>query len=264
VNRLVLCEQEGAVAVLTLNRPDRHNSLVPPVLEQMLAALETVQEQPGIRAIVLAASGRSFSTGGDLRGFHDQRESLEAYAQELVGLLNRVILALVELPLPVVAAVHGLVTGGSLVLGSDVVLVAPEASFTPYYSVVGFSPDGGWTAMLPAIIGPKRAAETLMLNRTITAGQAVAWGLATRVVPADEMRQEALRTARELAGGALGTLRHTKRLLQGTWSDLADRLEAERSRFVQQILTGEAGRGMSEFLEGRLASRAAGIGRDAR
>ncbi|MGD2176725.1 MAG: enoyl-CoA hydratase/isomerase family protein, partial [Anaerolineae bacterium] len=181
---LVLLERAGPVAVLTLNRAERHNSLVPPLLAELLAALEVVRSEPDVRAAVLQANGRSFSTGGDVGGFHAHMDDLgdcvdpAAYASKIVSLLNRVILALVELPVPVVAAVHGIVTGGSLglVLGCDVVLVAPEAGFTPYYRVVGFSPDGGWTAMLPAIIGPKPAAEVLLRNLTIAAEQAVAWG----------------------------------------------------------------------------------------
>ena len=187
MSQLVLSEKVGPVTVLTLNRAGRHNSLVPQLLEEALAALETFGKDPDVRAVVLQANGRSFSTGGDLGRFHTHLDDLASYAGKLVGLLNRVILALVELPMPVVAAVHGIVTGGSLglVLGCDVVLVAPEASFTPYYSVVGFSPDGGWTAMLPGIIGPQRSAEVLLRNLTISAQQAVNWGLASRLVPAD-------------------------------------------------------------------------------
>jgi 2-(1,2-epoxy-1,2-dihydrophenyl)acetyl-CoA isomerase len=251
MSRLVLSERAGPVVVLTLNRAERHNSLVPEFVAEMLAALGVVRAEPGVQAVVLQANGRSFSTGGDVAGFAAHLADLADYASEIVGLLNQAILALVELPAPVVAAVHGLVTGGSLglVLGCDVVLVAPEASFTPYYSVVGFSPDGGWTAMLPAIIGPKRAAEVLLHNLTISAEQAVAWGLASRVVPAESIRDEALAAARDLAAKKPGSLRHSKRLLAR--SDLAARLEAERARFVEQIVTEEARQGIVAFLERR-------------
>jgi 2-(1,2-epoxy-1,2-dihydrophenyl)acetyl-CoA isomerase len=255
VGELVLLERAGPVAVLTLNRADRHNSLVPGFLTEILAAIEAAGAQPDVRAVVLQANGRSFSTGGDVRGFYEHLDGLEAYASETVGLLNQVILAMIELPVPIVAAVHGIVTGGSmgLVLGSDVVLVAPEASFTPYYSVVGFSPDGGWTALLPSIIGLKRAAEVLMRNQTITADQAVAWGLASRVVPADRIREEAFRAAQELAAMKAGSIGHTKAALGPGGDDLEARLEAERARFVQQIMTDEARQGMAEFLGKRRA-----------
>jgi len=253
VNPLVLLDKRDSVALLTLNRPERHNSLVPALLQEMRVSLEAVQAQPDVRAVVLQANGGSFSTGGDVRGFYEHMDALEAYAHRIVGLLNRVILALIDLPVPVVAAVHGLVTGGSLglVLGSDVVLVAPEASFTPYYSVVGFSPDGGWTALLPGLIGPKRVAEVLACNHTITAQQAVEWGLANRLVPAERIREEALKAAQAIAAKKAGSLRHTKRLLGMAYGDLAARLEAERSRFVQQIATQEAQSGLVAFLERR-------------
>lgn len=259
---LVLADRIGPVAVLTLNRAERHNSLVPELLAELLAALEAIGGDPNAGAVVLQANGRSFSTGGDVDGFHAHLDDLAAYAGDIVGLLNRVIMALVELPVPVVAAVHGIVTGGSmgLVLGCDVVLVAPEASFTPYYSVVAFSPDGGWTAMLPAIIGSKRTAEVLLRNLTITAEQAVAWGLASRVVPAVRIRDEALAVAQEVAAKKPGSIGHTKRLLSlangdpspGSGQGLAGRLEAERVRFIEQIGTEEARNGIVTFLEGRI------------
>ena len=250
MGELVLLERVGPVAVLTLNRAERHNSLVPELLAEMLEAFETAGTHGDVRAVVLQANGRSFSTGGDVRGFYEHLDDLETYASEIVGLLNRVILALIELPVPIVAAVHGIVTGGSmgLVLGSDIVLVAPEASFTPYYSVVGFSPDGGWTALLPAVIGLKRTGEILMRNGSITAEQAVAWGLASRIVPADGIREEALSTAQELAAMKTGSIGHTKATLGPGCNDVEARLEAERTRFVQQIMTAEARQGIEAFL----------------
>jgi len=252
-SQLVLTERVGSVAILTLNRAERHNSLVPALLEEMLAALEAVRTDSEVRTAVLQANGRSFSTGGDVGGFHQHMDDLPGYAHTIVGLLNQTILALVELPVPVVAAVHGMVTGGSLglVLGCDVVLIAPKASFTPYYSVVGFSPDGGWTAMLPDIIGPKRAVEVLVRNLTISAEQAIAWGLASRIVPADSIRGEALKVAQDIAAKKPGSIQHTKRLLGMNHGNLAARLEVERSRFVQQIATEEARQGIAAFLEGR-------------
>lgn len=252
MTELVLSEPAGPVVVLTLNRPERHNSLVPALLEELLAALEAARALPDVGAVVLQANGRSFSTGGDVRGFYEHLDDLPAYGYKIVGLLNRAVLALVDLPVPVVAAVHGAVTGGSmgLVLGCDVVLVAPGATFTPYYSVVGFGPDGGWTAMLPAIIGPKRAAEVLMCNLTVTAEQAVIWGLASRLVPGERIRQEALRVARDIAAKKRGSIGHTKRLLRPAYGNLAARLEDERGRFAAQIGSEQARQGIVTFLEG--------------
>ncbi|MBM3130211.1 MAG: enoyl-CoA hydratase/isomerase family protein [Chloroflexi bacterium] len=251
MTNLVLLETQNQIATLTLNRPERHNSLTPEFLREMLNAVEEIGAQAETRAVVLQANGRSFSTGGDLHAFYDQRDQIEAYAREIVGLLNQVIVAMVRLPAPIVAAVHGIVTGGSigLVLASDIILVAPEASFTPYYSVVGFSPDGGWSAMLPALIGNKRASEILMLNQTISAEQAVAWGIANRIVARDQIRDEARAVAESIVQKKHGSIQRTKRLLWRDADALAARLEEERARFCEQIVTLEAREGMEAFLK---------------
>lgn len=236
---------------VTLDRPFRHNSLVPELLEELAEAWAAAAGDPDVRCCVLAAEGRSFSTGGDVRAFFEHVDGdLTGYASRTVGLLNASILAMVELPVPIVAAVNGMVTGGSLglVLGADLVLVAPEATFTPWYGVVGFAPDGGWTAMLPDVIGRSRAADALYRNQTIRAEEAVAWGLANRVVPADSLREEAAAVAAAIAGMVPGAVRHAKR---GLWHDvdaLAARLEGERRRFVDQVVTEESRAGMGRFL----------------
>ena len=246
----VLHEREGAVALISLNRPDRHNALVPELLEELLEAIATAAIDPGVRAIVLAAEGPSFSTGGDVRAFFDRGDDVAGYAAHIVGLLNDTMLALIDTPKPVVAAVHGMVTGGSLglVLAADVVVVADEASFTPWYSVVGFSPDGGWTAMLPDVVGRTRTTDILLRNRTITAKEAVTWGLAIAVTPAIGIREEAIALAAEIAEKVPGSVRHTKARLWSRRDEIAAALEDERTRFVQQIITEEARRGMARFL----------------
>jgi 2-(1,2-epoxy-1,2-dihydrophenyl)acetyl-CoA isomerase len=253
MKEMLQIEWRGPLAIVTLDRPERHNSLVPEMLEELLACLAQVKSEPGTRALILQANGRSFSTGGDVAGFAAHLDSLEAYSQGIVGLLNEAILALLQLPTPVVAAVQGIVTGGSLglVLACDLVLLAPAVTFTPYYSVVGFSPDGGWTAMLPLIIGRKRAAEILLLNQSISAEEAVAWGMANRIVAADRIRLEALSVAQEIAVMKFGSVQHTKRLLLDGRADVTHRLEEERARFVQQIVTPEAREGMAAYLDRR-------------
>ncbi|MGE5140449.1 MAG: enoyl-CoA hydratase/isomerase family protein [Rudaea sp.] len=252
MNSLVLCETQQQVTTLTLNRPGRHNSLIPDLLEDLLDGLAQATGSHA-RAVVLQANGRSFSTGGDVRWFFEHRAEPATAALEIVGLLNRVLLAMIDLAAPIVTCVHGTVTGGSLglVLASDVVLVSPEATFTPYYGPLGFSPDGGWTALLPALIGAKRAEECLFTNRTIGAAKAVEWGLANRIVPADRIREQVLSTARTIAGMKAGSIERSKRLVWGDRSQIAARLEQERQQFVTQIQSGEAREGMEAFLAGR-------------
>ena len=247
---LILLDLTPPIATITLNRPQRHNSLVPEMLSALLDAFNTIKETPQIRVVVLKANGRSFSTGGDVKAFYLQRANLEAYAHEIVGLLNEVILTMVRLGVPIVTAVHGIVTGGSigLLLASDCVIVSRAVTITPFYSVVGFSPDGGWTAMLPSIIGAKRTSAILMHNQTITAAQAVEWGIAHSISAAGILEKETMKIANDLLQKKPGSLTHTKHLLANFDPGLPTRLEAERTHFIQQILTPEAQHGMAKFL----------------
>ena len=247
---LILLETLEHIAKITLNRPERHNSLVPELLELMLEGLRSIEVDGEIKVVILAANGCSFSTGGDLRGFYEHREHLESYAKRIVGLLNETILAILRLDIPVVTAVNGQVTGGSLglVLAADIVLVSPSASFTPYYPVVGFSPDGGWTALLPELVGRKRTAEALLTNRTISAEEAVRWGLANRILPADELEVAALEIARTIVSMKPGSVTSARKLLASHLPEVADRLEVEKAQFVQQVSSPEAIQGLAEFL----------------
>ncbi len=248
---LVGQEKVGSVMIVTLNRPKRHNSLVPEFLQAMLGLFEDISTDSTVRAVVLQANGRSFSTGGDAKGFVDHADNIESYSREIVGLLNQVILAMIDLSVPVVTAVHGIVTGGSLgfILGSDIVLIAPEASFTPYYSVVGPSPDGGWAGLLPLLIGQRRAAEVLYLNETIDAETAVSWGLANRIVAADEIRQKTLNIAQAIADKKHGSIRRTKRMLFWHRDEIAARLTSELEHFTDEMVNGEGLTGFQTFLE---------------
>lgn len=243
---------DRGVGTITLDRAARHNSLIPEFLDAIRDAIDTAVTA-GVDVMVVQAAGRTFSTGGDIAAFDRHRGDLASYAERVVGALNRVILRLIRLEVPSVVAVQGLVTGGSLglVLACDVVLVAPEASFTPWYREVGFSPDGGWTVLLPRLIGPARTAHVLMTNDSITAEQALAWGIAANIVPSGEIRAEAQRTARHIAAGVGGSIAHSKARL---WSDIdaiAAGLDDERRRFVQQVVTPEVEAGMAAFLDQR-------------
>ncbi len=248
MNQLILTELVEQVAVITLNRPDRHNSLIPGLLEQLSSTIANVRNNYSIQAVVIQANGSSFSTGADMKGFFDNLDNLESYAEHIVGLLHQIILDLVELSCPVVAAVHGIITGGSIgiVLASDVILVTRSASFTPYYSDVGFSPDGGWTAMLPSIIDTKRAAAVLMQNQSISASLAVDWGIADHIIPSGVIRAEAFKCASHLAQKKAGSIAATKRLLADI--GLEAKLEKERLLFIQQITTSEARQGIRDFM----------------
>jgi 2-(1,2-epoxy-1,2-dihydrophenyl)acetyl-CoA isomerase len=246
--RFVLTKIDGAVATVTLNRPERHNSLVPELLRDLGDAIAVCEADPGAKILVLRASGQSFSTGGDLHNFREHAQDIAQYADELVGLLNSTIMRLYDCRLPVLAVVNGQVTGGALglVLAADIVLVTDRASFTPYYVEAGFSPDGGWTAMLPDLIGRTRATTVQLLNQTITAGQALDWGLATAYAEDAEMDRAVKELSEQLLGKKPGSVCSTRRLMRPV--DLESRLALERERFVEQVVTGEAMAGIKAWL----------------
>jgi len=246
--QLVTFRLQDQLAIVSLNRPDRHNSLVPGLLSQLLRVFEDPQCQDA-EAVVLRAEGRSFSTGGDLAGFRDHRDKIGAYAQELVGQLNRVILAIYTHPAPVVCAVQGQVTGGSLglLLAADHVIMHRGVTVTPWYSVVGFSPDGGWTAMLPGIIGRQRAMDWLASNAEKNAEDCLQLGLAHDVV-GDGCDRVALDWAKQVAAKKQGSIRRTRQLLNANIEELRRRLDAERASFVKQVQTRQALDGIDNFL----------------
>lgn len=245
---LVTLQRRGEVALISLNRPQRHNALVPELLDALLRALGHPDSQ-GAAALVLRAEGPSFSTGGDLAGFRSHRETIGAYAHGLVGQLNAAIIAIYTHPAPVVCAVQGQVTGGSLglLLASDHVIMRRGVTITPYYSVVGFSPDGGWTAMLPGIIGRQRAMDWLAGNASHAADTCLALGLAHQVVD-DDCDAAALQWANRVAERDAGCMARTRCLLNADGDVLRRRLEAERENFVSQVQTQSALDGIDLFL----------------
>jgi 2-(1,2-epoxy-1,2-dihydrophenyl)acetyl-CoA isomerase len=241
---------ENHVARITLNRPERHNALVPELLQDLASALARCREDAPA-AMILTATGTSFSTGGDVTGFHqNHRDQRRQYAASVVGGLNRVILDLITLPMPTLAVVEGMVTGGSvgLVLACDIAIAGPKASFAPWYTVVGFSPDGGWTCLLPERIGRARALDIQLTNRTVEAQEAHRTGLVQYLCNTGD----GLATAQSLANGIRqrkpGSLGRTLTLTRPDPGQTAAGLDAEYRHFLEQISSDEADRGMAEFL----------------
>ena len=251
MNTAVHYQRDGELARITLNRPQRHNALVPELLDGLRAALARCREDRPA-ALILDAEGRSFSTGGDVGGFYDTpRAERHDYASRVVGTLNAVILDLLSLPLPTVAAVHGMVTGGSvgLVLACDIAVVGDGASFAPWYTVVGFSPDGGWTTLMPERIGRARALDIQLTNRRLDADEAYRLGLAQYRAGAHDTGTLALDVARAIRAARAGSVAHTLALTRPDRTTVAAGLEAEYRHFLEQIVSDEADRGMAAFLK---------------
>ncbi|MDJ1160042.1 enoyl-CoA hydratase/isomerase family protein [Chelatococcus sp. SYSU_G07232] len=250
---LVRVTVEDGIARVMLDRPARHNSLVPALMDALNEALADLRRSD-LTALVLAGAGRSFSTGGDVAAFAAvPRGERRAYAQTLVGGLNRAILALLDMPCPVIACVHGPVTGGSLglVLAADLVAMAEGAFVAPYYVEVGFAPDGGWTAMLPARIGEAQARAIQLLNRHVTAAEAVALGIATVACPPEAIDSVVDGWTAALQAKAGTAVRATRALLMPPErrAAIAAGLEREREHFLRLIDEEAVEAGMRWFLD---------------
>ena len=242
----------GNVAEIRLTRSERHNALIPQLLEDLLEACRLVQRNRECRALVLSAEGASFSTGGDIRAFYNAGEEIQSYARQIVGLLNDCILTLLDMPIPVIGRIQGPVTGGSLglLLACDLVAMSEDAFIQPYYSEVGFAPDGGWAAILPKRIDPRRAVRIMMLNHRISAAEALEMGLASQVCPATNLDQ----TIEDWLGSLAGKVPHgLTAAKESIWTRhqraaTAIALEEELIRFTEYVNRPETWMGMKSFL----------------
>ena len=238
---LVTSRRDGAAAWITLNRAERHNSLTPGFLAELRGAIAGLPFDD-VSVVVLTGAGRSFSTGGDIAGFlstADNPDELGAYADELVGILHSVILDILSCPVPVIARVNGPVTGGALgfVLAADLVAIVDRAFMQPYYSEVGFAPDGGWTALLPGRVGAARAAGIMVLNRRIGAAEAVRLGLADEAGPMQRIDAVVADWIATIAANDRDSLTATRQLIWDSrrLAEVKARLDAERRAFVDLV-----------------------------
>ncbi|WP_374764738.1 enoyl-CoA hydratase/isomerase family protein [Yunchengibacter salinarum] len=256
---------DGDVCRITLAVPERHNSLDLPLLSALEQAIGRAREAAGagtVRAVVLGAEGRSFSTGGDLTAFlahSDTPADLRAYAQELVGTLNRVILALLDLPVPLIAVVPGAVTGGAagLMLAADRVAASGTAFLQPYYGEVGFAPDGGWTALLPLRIGPQKTLAALQCNDRFDSETLQALGLADWVGPRDGLQEPVRAWLAGIRAQSPATLATARALVwdRARIDHVATRLEAERQAFLAHIADPAVIAAMRRFVSSLKAGR---------
>ncbi|MEJ8574851.1 enoyl-CoA hydratase/isomerase family protein [Microbaculum marinum] len=254
---LVTLDVAGGVATVTLDRPERHNALVPELLEDLRAAIAGAGRED-VSCLVLTGRGRSFSTGGDITAFREASATsrgIADYADGIVGLLNGAILDLLAFPVPVIARVNGPATGGSvgLVLAGDIVVMSSEAFLQSYYVEVGFAPDGGWTAMLPDRIGPARAIAIQATNERIGATRALELGLAHRVVDPDGLDAATEAVTASLRGKDRASLSATRRLVwdEARRAAIAARLDAERRAFVDLVARREVETRMQAFVTQR-------------
>ena len=202
---VLLDVDDDGVAHLRLNRPEASNGMNVPFLRELYDAVLVTTGRPGLRAVLLTGEGPNFCAGGDVKTFASKGEALPDYLREATAWLQNVTQGLLALPVPVVAGVHGFAAGGGglgLVCACDIVVAGQSAKFMSGAARVGMAPDAGSSATLPQLVGLRKAMEILLLNPTLSAAEAAEIGLITRVVPDDDLQDEALAVARTIAAGA--------------------------------------------------------------
>jgi enoyl-CoA hydratase/carnithine racemase len=247
------------VALVELDDPDRYNSLTTAMVDELKATFGRLRTDRAVRAVVLAAKGRGFCAGANMTGDDVQPEQARDrgpvgtihYAQEnLAGL----ILAIHELPQPVIAAVHGAAVGGGLAiaLACDLRIASDDAFFASHFIRVGLSScDVGTSYILPRVVGPTVAAELMLTGRRFTAEEASRFGMLNRVVP----RAELVGAATDLAAAITANSEYGVLMTKlGLWANvdapsLRHAIELENRTQVLGCFTGnmtEAGRAFVE------------------
>jgi 2-(1,2-epoxy-1,2-dihydrophenyl)acetyl-CoA isomerase len=249
----ILLEISHHVATVTLHRPDRLNAFNEAMHAQLAQALDRIELDRAIRAVLLTGSGRAFCAGQDLGERTAAGGELDL-GDTLDRLYNPLIRRLAELERPVLCAVNGVAAGAgaNLALACDIVLAGRSASFIQAFCKLGLVPDCGGTFALPRLVGSARSMGLAMLGDALPAEQAEAWGLIWRCVDDDELMDEAVGMARHLAQQPTRGLGLIKRALRASAENsLDEQLDLERDLQREAGRTEDYQEGVAAFLAKR-------------
>lgn len=245
MEKTVLLEKETGIGIVTLNRPEKMNALTREVLQELDAALETLEKDASVKAVILTGRGRGFCAGGDLEGhpaFSDNSAlNREGYLREAQKVTRRIT----GLAKPVIAAVNGVAAGAGLdlALACDIRIAAEDAVFAEVFVLAGGMPDMGGTYFLPRLVGVGKALELILTGDRIDAREAWRIGLVNRIVPSSEVLVRAKELAARIAKGPADAHRFIKWAVhRGLGQSLEDALENEIHG--QTLLLG------TEFMQG--------------
>jgi enoyl-CoA hydratase len=242
--------REGPVAVVTLNRPEALNAMNSAMAGDLARALESLAQDDSVRCLVITGSGKGFCAGADIREMATLSPAEVARADNFLSIWDKVG----KYPKPIVAALSGFALGGGLELAMccDVIVAAAGTKIGQPEINIGIIPGGGGTQRLTRAVGKYKAMEMILTGATITAEEAASAGLVSRVVPAGQHLQEALRVAQAVASKAPTAVRLAKQaVISAEDAPLSEGLRHERRLFLLLFSTKDKEEGMKAFLEKR-------------
>jgi 2-(1,2-epoxy-1,2-dihydrophenyl)acetyl-CoA isomerase len=234
----------GAVATITLNRPEKLNAFSGTMREDLVAALRATESDDAIRAVIITGAGRAFCAGGDVEFMSRLQETNDTTTFR--GLLDAgrdIVLEIASMTKPVIAAVNGVAAGAgcNLALACDYRIVSDAAKFSESFVKIALHPDWGGTWLLPRLVGKARALELLLTGRMVDASEALAIGLADRVVPATDLEKETATLAATFAAAPPIAARGIKRALTLSGENtLREQLDLEAEHQLACFLSDEA------------------------
>jgi enoyl-CoA hydratase/carnithine racemase len=248
MTEFVRLEVADGVGTLRLDRP-KMNALNVQVQEEIRAAAIEATERDDVKAVVVYGGERVFAAGADIKEMADM--SYTDMVKRSTGLTSA-FTAVARIPKPVVAAVNGYALGGGceLTLCADIRIAAEDAVFGQPEILLGIIPGAGGTQRLSRLVGPSRAKDIIFSGRFVKADEALAIGLADRVVPADQVYAEAVAWARQFSGAATSAVRAAKEAIDaGLEVDLDTGLAIEKQQFAALFATEDRTIGMRTFVE---------------
>ena len=248
----VLYNKENGVGYITLNRPDKYNSINREMALLLQAHIETCKQDDEVRCVYISGTGKGFCAGQDLSEASDPANiDFEKFVKEHY---NPIILGIRSIEKPVIAAVNGVAAGAgaNIALACDIVLANASASFIQAFSKIGLIPDSSGTFFLPRLVGMQRAAALMMTGDKVSATDAVAMGMIYKCFADDAFEAESKKMAQYLAQMPTKGIGLTKRLLNESYSnDLSQQLAKEMEMQVQAGNSYDFKEGVQAFLEKR-------------
>ena len=253
----VIVERAGGALVLTLNRPERMNSLGGTLLSDFNAALLEGRADDSVRAIVVTGAGRAWCAGADLQamGSGTPNENSKRWnALDPIGEVGRTVLNIRHVDKPMIAAVNGVTVGGGFGLCSafDIRIASDQARFSTVFIKRALAPDCGLSWFLPKLVGAERASEMFFTGRMVDANEAKEIGLVSKVVPHEELRDAALALANTIANSPPSAMVLTRRAIHNSLTaTLESHLEFEWVNQKACLRAPEFQEGVTSFLEKR-------------